>query len=159
MSRDKKMDVIRRIESSGLSISQALKKQDMPRSTYYRWKHKLRTLGLQGLKDNKPHRARTWNQLLPQAAHNEVQNIMRIKNVSPYTTSTYIDSGAWIRTRDLRVMSPTSYQTALPRNKLFRTKTPPVTLTTISLNAKVFHKFSSRLRPHDRVHIHMLANG
>ena len=65
MSRDKKMDMIRRIDSSGLSISQALKKLGMPRSTYYRWKHKLRTMGLQGLKDNKPHRARTWNQLLP----------------------------------------------------------------------------------------------
>ena len=65
MSKDKKMDIIRSVESCGLSISQALKKLDMPRSTYYRWKHKLRTMGLQGLKDNKPHRARTWNQLLP----------------------------------------------------------------------------------------------
>jgi putative transposase len=65
MSSDQKMDIIRSIESSGLSISQALKKLDMPRSTYYRWKHKLRTIGLKGLKDNKPHRTRTWNQLLP----------------------------------------------------------------------------------------------
>ena len=65
MSKDQKMDIIRSIESSGLSISQALKKLDMPRSTYYRWKHKLRTMGLQGLKDNRPHRTRTWNQLLP----------------------------------------------------------------------------------------------
>ncbi len=65
MSKDKKMDMIRSVESSGLSISAALKKLDMPRSTYYRWKHKLRTMGLQGLKDNKPHRSRTWNQLLP----------------------------------------------------------------------------------------------
>ena len=65
MSKDKKMDIIRHVESSGLSISQALKKLDMPRSTYYRWKKKLRTMGLQGLKDIKPHRRRTWNQLLP----------------------------------------------------------------------------------------------
>ena len=36
MSKDKKMDIIRRIESSALSTSQALKKLDMPRSTYYR---------------------------------------------------------------------------------------------------------------------------
>lgn len=65
MSKDQKMDIIRHIESSGLSTSQALMKLDMPRSTYYRWKRKLRTMGTLGLKDNKPHRARTWNQLLP----------------------------------------------------------------------------------------------
>ena len=65
MSKDKKMDIIRSVESSGLSISKALKKLDMPRSTYYRWKQKLRTMGLQGLKDNTPHRSRAWNQLLP----------------------------------------------------------------------------------------------
>jgi len=65
MSKDKKMDIIRHVESCGLSISEALKKLDMPRSTYYRWKHRLRTMGSLGLKDNKPHRARTWNQLLP----------------------------------------------------------------------------------------------
>ena len=46
MSKDQKMDMIRTVESSGLSTSQALKMLDMPRSTYYRWKHKLRTIGL-----------------------------------------------------------------------------------------------------------------
>ena len=30
-----------------------------------------------------------------------------------------IGSGGWIRTNDLRVMSPTSYQTAPPRIKFF----------------------------------------
>ncbi len=79
MSKDQKMDIIRSIESSGLSISQALKKLDMPRSTYYRWKHKLQTMGLQGLKDNKPHRARTWNQLL---AH-EDDTILEVAYANP----------------------------------------------------------------------------
>ncbi len=65
MSKNEKMDIIRNVESYGLSISQALKKVDLPRSTYYRWKHKLRMMGSLGLKDNKPHRLRTWNQLLP----------------------------------------------------------------------------------------------
>ena len=46
MSKNEKMDIIRNVESSGLSISKALKKVDLPRSTYYRWKHKLRTMGL-----------------------------------------------------------------------------------------------------------------
>jgi len=79
MSKDQKMGIIRSIESSGLSISQTLKKLDVPRSTYYRWKHKLRTMGLQGLKDNKPHRARTWNQLL---AH-EDDTILEVAYANP----------------------------------------------------------------------------
>lgn len=34
----------------------------MPKSTYYRWKKKLRNMGSLGLTDNRPHRARIWNQ-------------------------------------------------------------------------------------------------
>ncbi len=65
MSRNDKMKFIRLIEGSELYISDALAKYDVPRSTYYRWKRKLRTQGIKGLQDNKPYRARTWNQLLP----------------------------------------------------------------------------------------------
>jgi transposase InsO family protein len=59
------MKFIRLIEGSDLGISTALAKYDVPRSTYYRWKRRLKTIGIKGLEDNKPHRARTWNQLLP----------------------------------------------------------------------------------------------
>lgn len=79
MSKEQKMDMIRHVESSGLRTSQALKKLDMPRSTYYRWKCKLRTMGLQGLKDHKPHRARSWNQLLPQ----EDDTILEVAYANP----------------------------------------------------------------------------
>ena len=65
MSRNEKMKFIRLIEGSQLCISDALAKYDVPRSTYYRWKRKLRSQGIKGLHDNKPYRARTWNQLLP----------------------------------------------------------------------------------------------
>ena len=65
MSRNEKMKFIRFIEGSDLNITDALAKYDVPRSTYYRWKHKLRNQGINGLADNKPYRARTWNQLLP----------------------------------------------------------------------------------------------
>ena len=65
MSRNDKMKYIRLIEGSGVCISDALSKYDVPRSTYYRWKRKLRNQGIKGLHDNKPYRARTWNQLLP----------------------------------------------------------------------------------------------
>jgi len=65
MSRNDKMNFIRLIEGSELCISDALAKYDVPRSTYYRWKRKLRNQGIKGLQDNKPYRARTWNQILP----------------------------------------------------------------------------------------------
>ena len=63
MSRGQKIDILRIIESASLSTSEALAKFDIPRSTYYRWKRKFRAMGLKGLQDNKPYRARTWNQL------------------------------------------------------------------------------------------------
>jgi transposase InsO family protein len=65
MSRNDKMKFIRLIEGSQLSISDALGSYDVPRSTYYRWKRRLKTIGIKGLEDNKPHRVKTWNQLLP----------------------------------------------------------------------------------------------
>ncbi len=65
MSSHEKMKFIRLIEGSDVSISDALARYDVPRSTYYRWKRNLRTMGTKGLQDNKPHRIRTWNQLLP----------------------------------------------------------------------------------------------
>jgi transposase InsO family protein len=59
------MKFVRLIEGADMSISDALAKYDVPRSTYYRWKRKLRTFGVKGLSDSKPHRLRAWNQLLP----------------------------------------------------------------------------------------------
>jgi len=65
MSINDKMKFIRLIEGSQLCTSDALAKYDVPRSTYYRWKRKLRNQGMKALADNKPYRARTPNQLLP----------------------------------------------------------------------------------------------
>jgi putative transposase len=79
MSRNDKMKFIRLIEGSQLSISDSLGRYDIPRSTYYRWKRKLITIGAKGLEDNKPHRAVTWNQLLPQ----EVDKVLEYATFYP----------------------------------------------------------------------------
>ena len=50
MSSCEKMKFVRLIEGSDMSISNALAKYDVPRSTYYRWKRKLKTMGMRGLK-------------------------------------------------------------------------------------------------------------
>jgi transposase InsO family protein len=59
------MKFVRLVEGSDLNISNALSRYDVPRSTYYRWKRRLRSEGIKGLQDNKPKRQRSWNQLLP----------------------------------------------------------------------------------------------
>jgi ACT domain-containing protein len=49
MSRTGKMKFIRLIEGADMSISDALAKYDVPRSTYYRWKRNLKVMGTKGL--------------------------------------------------------------------------------------------------------------
>jgi putative transposase len=83
VSRNDKMKFIRLVEGSQTSISDALARYDVPRSTYYRWKRKLKKLGIKGLEDDKPHRARTWNQLLPQ----EVDKILEYATFFPELSS------------------------------------------------------------------------
>jgi putative transposase len=83
MSRNDKMKFIRLIEGSELNISDALSKYDVPRSTYYRWKRKLRSHGINGLKDNRPYRKRTWNQILPW----QIDTILEYATLNPEMSS------------------------------------------------------------------------
>jgi putative transposase len=90
MSRNEKIKFIRLIEGSQMRISHALAKYDVPRSTYYRWKRKLRTLGIQGLEDDKPQRARIWNQLLPQQMDKILEYATFFPELSSREISLYI---------------------------------------------------------------------
>ena len=94
MSRNEKMKFIRLIEGSDLSISDALSKYDIPRSTYYRWKRNLKTMGTKGLEDNKPHRARTWNQLLPHQVDMILEYATFYPELSSRQISLYITDNA-----------------------------------------------------------------
>ena len=49
-----------------------------------------------------------------------------------------IGSGGWIRTNDLRVMSPTSYQTAPPRIKLVVNRTAPINVERMIMIFRLF---------------------
>lgn len=61
---DEKLELINSVEESGFKITEALKRLDVPRSTYYRWRSKFRKHGKEGLKDKPPFRKRNWNELL-----------------------------------------------------------------------------------------------
>ena len=68
MARNRKLEMLRAVEGCGLPVSQALRRLDLPRSTYYRWKRRFRAHGIDGLRDGDPHvgrNGRVWNQLLP----------------------------------------------------------------------------------------------
>ena len=86
MKATEKLKLIRLIEGSDLSITDALAKYDISISTYYRWKRRLRTSGINGLADRKPRRRRNWNQLLP----NQVDKVLEIATFSPDWSSRQI---------------------------------------------------------------------
>jgi transposase InsO family protein len=65
MSTQEKMEMLRVAMGSDVSIRKTLDALDLPKSTYYRWRHKWRQMGLLGLRDIRPKRCGSWNKLLP----------------------------------------------------------------------------------------------
>jgi transposase InsO family protein len=60
----KKLEILRLVESSGLSITRALERLDVAESTYYRWKRCFKAEGFRGLQDRSPVKGLVWNKLL-----------------------------------------------------------------------------------------------
>ena len=91
MSRNENMQFIRLIEDSSPRILVALAKCNVARSRYYRWRQKLKTTGTKNLEDNRPHRARTWNQSLPEQVGKVLEYAtfypeLSCREISLYTT-------------------------------------------------------------------------
>ena len=74
MSAEQKLEIIRRIESSGLPLKAALARAEVPPATYYRWRRTFRLLGRDALHDRTPYKGRVWNQLL-QEEHDKILQI------------------------------------------------------------------------------------
>jgi len=83
MSRNEKMKFIRLIEGCEFSVSDALPRYHIPRSTHYRWKRKYGTMGINGLKDNKPLPLRVWNSLPDE----QIDKILEYATVYPEYSS------------------------------------------------------------------------
>ena len=60
----RKLEILRMVESSGVPIVQALKRLDISKSTYYRWKKSFKSEGFAGLQDRSPVKGVVWNKLL-----------------------------------------------------------------------------------------------
>lgn len=65
MNVDEKLTLLLAVEQSGFKVSEALKRLDIPSSTYYRWRSKMKREGVAGLKDKRPVPKRQWNSLTP----------------------------------------------------------------------------------------------
>lgn len=61
MNIDEKLTLLLAVEESGFSVKEALKRLDIPKSTYYRWRAKHRKHGKLGLQDQRPIPKRQWN--------------------------------------------------------------------------------------------------
>ena len=66
MNIDEKFDLIKAVEESGFSNEEALRRLDVPRATYYRWKAKFKKDGKRGLQDKPSRPHRQWNEILPE---------------------------------------------------------------------------------------------
>lgn len=70
-SQAEKMEIIRLVEASDLSIRQTLRELDIPGSTFYRWYQRYQTDGYDGLADRSHSAHRFWNKI-PQQVRDEL---------------------------------------------------------------------------------------
>ena len=54
MSADRKLEVLRAVDGSVVGVAEALARLEISPSTYYRWRQRFRTGGVQGLHDRNP---------------------------------------------------------------------------------------------------------
>lgn len=83
MNIDQKLTLVYAVETSGFTITETLKKLELPRTTYYRWRAKYKRLGLDGLKDKKSTPKNQWNALTDL----ERQKVLEIANLFPEKSS------------------------------------------------------------------------
>lgn len=62
-SQAEKMEIIKIVESSELSIKKTLKELDINRSTYYQWYRSYKENGFEGLSNRKSNPKRIWNKI------------------------------------------------------------------------------------------------
>jgi len=62
-SPEEKLEIIRLVEHSNLSVKRTLRELDVPRSTFYRWYGQYQEDGPDGLRDQKPNPRQFWNRI------------------------------------------------------------------------------------------------
>ncbi len=82
-SQAEKMEVIRLVEESALSISQTLRELAINRSTFYAWYRKYAEDGYDGLADRKPRPKKFWNRIPAPVKDQVVAIALELPDKSP----------------------------------------------------------------------------
>jgi putative transposase len=114
MNVDEKMTLLLAVEKSGFAITDALKRLDVPKSTYYRWRSKLRREGLIGLSDKRPIPKNQWNKITP----DEESVILKLAEQRPELSSREISYS--ITDRENFSVSESTVYRVLKRKGLIR---------------------------------------
>lgn len=82
-SAAEKLEIIRLVEDSSLSVKQTLAELDIPRSTFYRWYERNLEAGYDGLQDRQPQQRQFWNRIPPTVREQVVQIALEQPEQSP----------------------------------------------------------------------------
>lgn len=82
-SASEKLEIIRTVEQSHLSVRQTLEKIGIPRPTFYRWYDKYLEAGLDGLADKPSRPVSIWNRIPDKTRHQIIDMALDYPELSP----------------------------------------------------------------------------
>lgn len=97
-NQSEKMETIRLVEESELSVSQTLRELGVPRSTFYRWYRRYEKEGYAGLANKPPNARRFWNKIPEEEKQGVVETALEHPEMSPRELAWHITDtkGAFI---------------------------------------------------------------
>jgi transposase len=87
MSAERKLEILQAVERSPLPVLESLRRIDLPRTTYYRWKNRQAEGGLSA---RSPYKGRTWNQLLEEEREKVLETALKYPEWSSRELSCHI---------------------------------------------------------------------
>jgi len=94
-----KMEIIRLVEESDISIQRTLKELDLARSSFYDWYRKYREGEHRGLSDKQPNSGRFWNRIPAEIKDQVVYIALQYPDKSPRQLTRHITDIRQIRVK------------------------------------------------------------
>jgi len=89
-----KLEIIRTVEGSEISVKRTLAELDVPRSTFYRWYRAYLDDGIDGLADRKPEVRRFWNRIPDRERKKVVETALEKPELTPRELAWHITDHA-----------------------------------------------------------------